>query len=65
MDPYHLRRDPTYKKIMAAKRNLMYVEDYSWEEATESAIHQRKLFVKQYIPKQSLTRNERFHRIHS
>ena len=51
---------------MAAKRNLMYVEDYGWEEATESAIHQRKfllnkLFVKQYVPKQSLTGNERFH----
>ena len=63
---HHLRRDPTYKKIMATKRNLMDVEDYGWEEATESAIHQRKfllnkLFVKQYVPKQSLTSNERFH----
>ena len=63
---HHLRKDPTYKKIMATKRNLMDVEDYGWEEATESAIHQRKfllnrLFVKQYVLKQSVNTNERFH----
>ena len=63
---HHLRRDPTYKKIMATKKNLMEEEDYGWEEATESAIHQRKfllnkLFVNQYVPKHSVTNNERFH----
>ena len=62
-----LRKDPTYKKIMETKKNLMDTENYDWEEATESAIHQRKyllnkLFVKQNIPKQTPSHStERFH----
>ena len=62
---HYLRRDPTYKKIMATKQNLMDDNDYSWEEATESAIHQRKfllnkLFVQEEIPKQSVINYETY-----
>ena len=62
-----LRRDPTYKKIMETKKNLMDMENYDWEEATQSAIHKRKyllnkLFSKEEVPKQSVNHpNERFH----
>ncbi|KXJ10412.1 hypothetical protein AC249_AIPGENE19583 [Exaiptasia diaphana] len=58
------KRDPIYKKIKDTQKNLMDMEGYDWEEATHSAIHQRKfllnkLFAKEEVPKQSV--NERFH----
>ena len=61
-----LKRDPTYKKIVASRQNLIDAEDYSWEEATESAIHQRKfllnkLFTKEKVPKEDVKHSERFH----
>ena len=62
---HHLKKDPTYKKIMATKQNLMDVDDYSWEEATESAIHQRKyllnkLFVKEEVPHENVINYETY-----
>ena len=63
---HFLKRDPTFKKIVASRKNLMDAKDYSWEEATQSAIHQRKYllnkqFSKEKVPKKSENQSERFH----
>jgi hypothetical protein len=52
---------------METKNKLMDTESFDWEEATESAIHQRKyllnkLFSKEEVPKESGQPSaERFH----
>jgi len=55
---HFLRKDPIYKKIMATRKHLIDMEEYGWEEATESAINQRKfllskMFNKREIPQES------------
>ena len=55
---HYMKKDPSYKKVMETRKNLMNSEDYSWDEATESAINQRKfllnkMFSKQEVPKQT------------
>ena len=62
---HQLKKDPTFKKIMETKKNLIDDEGYDWEEATELAIHKRKfllnkMFVKVEIPKQSTVKNEKY-----
>jgi len=59
---HYLKRDPTYKKIMTTRKNLMDMNDYGWEEAVESAISQRKfllnkLFSKREIPQENNENN--------
>ena len=63
---HHLKSDPTYKKIMETKNNLIISDGCSWEEAMQSAIHQRKfllnrLFSKVEVPKQNSIHTSRFH----
>ncbi|KXJ04808.1 hypothetical protein AC249_AIPGENE2424, partial [Exaiptasia diaphana] len=42
---HQLKKDPTFKKIMETKKNLIDDEGYDWEEATELAIHKRKFLL--------------------
>ena len=60
---HFLKRDPIYKKIMTTKQNLVDMENYGWEEATESAIHQRKYLLNKLFQKEEVTKQNhgRFH----
>ena len=60
---HYLKKDPIYKKIMATRKQLIDMEEYDWEEATESAINQRKfllnkLFSKRELPQESENTND-------
>ena len=64
---HQMKKDPDYKKVVDTRKSLIDMEGYSWEEATESAIHQRKfllnkLFSKQEVPEQSVVNYQTFKR---
>ena len=63
---HHMKKDASYKKVIETRKNLMNSDDYSWDEATESAINQRKfllnkMFSKQEVPKQTTVNYPTFH----
>ena len=52
---HYLRKDPIYKKIMTTRQSLINADDYGWEEATESAINQRKFLLNKLFTKREIT----------
>jgi len=51
---HYLKKDSTYRKLMETRKNLMDVDDFDWEEATESAINKRKYLLNKLYPKQTV-----------
>lgn len=51
---HYLKKDPIYKKVMSTRKSLMDEKEYGWEEATESAINQRKFLLNKLFPKREI-----------
>ena len=49
-----LRRNPMYQKVMETKQHLIDSERFDWNEAVQTAIHQRKFLLNKLFKPQPL-----------